>query len=185
MPLLLVSWSSILILYSHTLIYCSGHSQTYQWIVNRKFYKTPYSVYWWSETESCEDGVIDYAMTRILNLVKFRQLTQILDSNIHRYVFLLSPFTLWKKGDGGQRDWALSYTKRKMLSWFMTPFTLVGIKTNEEHFAPCAGIAQSVTRLATVRGSNSGGGRDFPRPSRKALRHTQPPIQWVPGLSRG
>jgi hypothetical protein len=28
-------------------------------------------------------------------------------------------------------------------------------------------------------------GRDFPHLSRPALRSTQPPVQWVPGLSRG
>ena len=33
-------------------------------------------------------------------------------------------------------------------------------------------------------GSNPGGDEIF-RPSRSALRPTQPPVHWVPGLSRG
>jgi len=33
-------------------------------------------------------------------------------------------------------------------------------------------------------GSNPGGDEIF-RPSRPALRPTEPPVQWVPGLSRG
>ena len=52
----------------------------------------------------------------------------------------------------------------------------------------CAGLALSVYRLATgwrVRGSIPGEGRDFTHLSRPALRPTQPPIQWVPVLSRG
>ena len=34
-------------------------------------------------------------------------------------------------------------------------------------------------------GIESRRGRDFPQPSRLALGSTQPPIQWVTGLSRG
>ena len=34
-------------------------------------------------------------------------------------------------------------------------------------------------------GIESPWGRDFPHLSRPALRPTQPPVQWVPGLSRG
>ena len=40
-------------------------------------------------------------------------------------------------------------------------------------------------RDSTVRGSNSGRGRDFPHPFRPVLGPTLSPLQWVPGLSRG
>jgi hypothetical protein len=51
-----------------------------------------------------------------------------------------------------------------------------------------SGIAQLAWRLATgwtVQGSNPFGERDSPHPFRPALGPTQPPIQWVPCLSRG
>jgi hypothetical protein len=35
------------------------------------------------------------------------------------------------------------------------------------------------------RGSSPGVGRDFLQLSRPAMGPTQPPVQWVPGLSRG
>ena len=44
--------------------------------------------------------------------------------------------------------------------------------------------------IATAYGLDGPGiesrwGRDFPHLSRPTLRPTQPPVQWVPGLSRG
>ena len=37
----------------------------------------------------------------------------------------------------------------------------------------------------TARGSNPGGGRDFPRPCRPVLGSTESPVKWVLGLSVG
>ena len=57
------------------------------------------------------------------------------------------------------------------------------------HTSPPMGRDSSVG-IATRYGLNGPGiesrwGRNFPHPSRPALGPTQPPVQWVPGLSRG
>jgi hypothetical protein len=48
----------------------------------------------------------------------------------------------------------------------------------------CPSVSQLCTGW-TVRGSNTGGGRDYSHTSRTALGPTQPPGLCVPGLSRG
>ena len=62
--------------------------------------------------------------------------------------------------------------KNKMVAWLMKLFRLfvVGIATRYGLDGPVI---------------ESRWGRDFPHPSRPTLGPTQPPVQWVPCLSRG
>jgi hypothetical protein len=57
-----------------------------------------------------------------------------------------------------------------------------------QNYATCwPGSAVGITNAYGLDGPRieSPWGRDFPHLSRPALRSTQPPVQWVPGLSRG
>ena len=49
---------------------------------------------------------------------------------------------------------------------------------------PVAQLVQRLSYRLDGPGSNPGGDEIF-RPSRPVLGPTQPPVQWVPGLSRG
>ena len=68
-------------------------------------------------------------------------------------------------------------------------YQLIKFDLIKETFTPDGGRDSSVG-IATRYGMDGPGiesrwGRHFPNPSRPALGPTQPPVQWVPDLSRG
>jgi hypothetical protein len=75
-------------------------------------------------------------------------------------------YTSWVSTDGVHYPWQLSYYNISKRG----PGSSVGIATDCGLDGP---------------GIESRWGRDFSHTSRTALRPTQPPVQWVPGLSRG
>ena len=84
-----------------------------------------------------------------------------------------------------------NFTEHKIfLLIFSTTFVrnIPHSKQNTARYQQLTHVFILVQQLATgwaVRGSNPGGGQDFPQPSKPALRPIQPPIQWVPRHSRG